>query len=105
MVIASRNGASPGDRLSRYPVDSAAASKLVKHGITKQGWEALLSLGEESTLREGELLMVQGDQPKNVEDREVYLLLSGECRLEVRGSEVARLLPGDFVGEGAMTCS
>lgn len=105
MVIASHDEASAGDRLSRYPVDSAAASKLVRHGITKQGWEALVSLGEESTLRESELLMFQGDQPKDAGDREVYLLLSGECRLEVRGSEVARLVPGDFVGEGAMPCS
>lgn len=90
---------------SAYPLESPAGSKLVGHGIRKEEWEALLAAGDEVSLREGELLVSQGDQPEDSDKREVFLLLSGQCRLEVRGAEVALLLPGDFVGEGTSGCS
>lgn len=83
-----------------FPVDSPAARKLVEQGISQEGWEALLAVGEVLSYREGELLMSEGDTPEVTDDREVYLLLRGECRLEVRGSPVAKLLAGEFVGEG-----
>lgn len=83
-----------------FPLDSPAAGTLVEQGIRREGWEALLAVGELLDFKEGELLMSEGDTPELPDDREVYLLLSGECRLEVRGAPVAKLLAGEFVGEG-----
>lgn len=83
-----------------FPVDSPAAGKLVEQGISREGWEALLAVGEVLYFKEGELLVSEGDTPEVPDDREVYLLLSGECRLEVRGAPVAKLLAGEFAGEG-----
>lgn len=85
---------------SLFPLDSPAASRIAPHGITSKEWERLLRAGQVVYLRQGELLVCEGDLPPAADDREVFLLLTGECRGEVRGAEVARILPGDFVGEG-----
>lgn len=80
--------------------DSPAAAVLAAHGMLEDDWEALIRVGEVISLVEGQLLMSQGDSYDEPGDREVYLTVSGEFRLEVRGKPVARLQVGDFVGEG-----
>lgn len=82
------------------PLDSPAGAGLAAEGITPQEWKALLEAGEVASLRQGQLLMSQGDIYQQPGDREVYLLLSGECRIEVQGKPVGRIAAGDFVGEG-----
>lgn len=80
---------------------SPAAERLADKGMHHEEWERLLSVGEVVSLRDGQLLISVGDSFDEPEDREVYLLLSGECQLEVRDRPTGKLLPGDFVGEGA----
>lgn len=82
------------------PLDSPAGAGLAREGITPQEWTALLEAGEVASLKQGQLLMSQGDIYQQPGDREVYLLLSGECRIEVQGKPVGRIATGDFVGEG-----
>lgn len=81
-------------------VDSPAAAVLATHGMRRGDWEALVRAGEVVTLKEGALLMSQGESYDEPEDRKVYLIVSGGFRLEVRGKAVARVQVGDFVGEG-----
>lgn len=90
----------PENVATLFPVDSEAASRLAEYGITGEEWEKLLEAGEVVGLKQGELVVFEGERPSSDDDREVFLLLSGECRGEVRGDEVARVLPGEFVGEG-----
>lgn len=81
-------------------LSAPAAAKLEEKGMTQKDWNALLDVGDVVSLQGGELLMSQGDVYEEPEERELYLVLSGECRLEVSDGAVARLLPGDFIGEG-----
>lgn len=99
-AAAATTTAAPPTTSVEFPVDSPAAGKLAEQGIRREEWEALLAVGEVVDFREGELIVSEGDTPEIPEDREVYLLLRGQCRLEVRGSPVAKLLAGEFVGEG-----
>ncbi|CAM9496956.1 unnamed protein product [Pylaiella littoralis] len=85
------------------PLDSAAGAGLAGEGITPQEWKALLEAGEVASLEQGQLLMSQGDIYEQPGDREVYLLLSGECRIEVQGKPAGRIATGDFVGEASFT--
>lgn len=99
-----QNGQAVGVRTEEGPpefhVDSPAAAGLVAQGIESPEWESLLRAGEVLSLKEGELLMSEGDSYDNPGDREVYLMLSGVCRLAVQESPVAMISAGDFVGEG-----
>lgn len=85
------------------PLDSPAGAGLAKEGITEREWEALLKVGEVVSLKGSELLISQGDTYDEPGDRQLYLLLDGECRIEVKGKPVASIAPGDFVGEGAIS--
>ncbi len=82
------------------PLDSPAGARLKEEGVTQRDWAALLEAGGVDTLREGQLLISQGDVYEDPENREVYLLLQGECQIEVRGRPVGKMGPGEFVGEG-----
>lgn len=90
----------PENVATLFPIDSKAASRVGEYGITGEEWERLLKAGEVVLLKEGQLVVCEGEQPSSGDDREVFLLLGGECRGEVRGDQFARILPGDFVGEG-----
>lgn len=81
-------------------ISSPAAAKLEEKGMTQKDWNTLLDIGNVVSLQGGELLMSQGDVSEDPGKRELYLVLRGECRLEVSDGAVARLLPGDFIGEG-----
>lgn len=81
-------------------LDSAAGAALANEGLKPQEWRALLEAGELISLDEEQLLISQGDIYENPDDREVYLLLGGECRIEVRGKDVGKMGAGEFVGEG-----
>ena len=86
-------------------IDSPAAAVLAAHGMRRGDWEAFIRAGEVEFLKEGELLISQGDSYDEPGDRKVYLIVSGVLRLEVRGKPVARLQVGDFVGEGERRCA
>lgn len=81
-------------------ISSPAAAKLEEKGMTQKDWNTLLDIGNVVSLQGGELLMSQGDVSEDPKERELYLVLTGECRLEISDGAVARLLPGDFIGEG-----
>ena len=81
-------------------VDSPAAAVLAAHGMRKGDWEALIRAGEVMSLKEGELLMSQGDSYDEPGDRLIYLTVSGGFGLEIQGKPAARIQVGDFVGEG-----
>ncbi|CAN0169411.1 unnamed protein product, partial [Ectocarpus fasciculatus] len=85
------------------PLDSPAGAGLAKQGITEREWKALLKVGEVVSLKGSELLISQGDTYDEPGDRQLYLLLEGECRIEVKGKPVAFIAPGDFVGEASFT--
>lgn len=82
-------------------LDSPAGVALAGEGLKPQDWKALLEAGELISLKPEQLLISQGDVFENPDDREVYLLLEGECRIEVKGKGVGQMGPGEFVGEGA----
>lgn len=96
MMVATTAASLPG-------LDSPAGAALASEGLKPQEWTALLKAGELISLEQEQLLISQGDVYENPEDREVYLLLQGECRIEVRGKGVGQIGPGEFVGEGE-TC-
>ena len=81
-------------------LDSPAGAALAGEGLKPQEWKALLETGELISLEQEQLLISQGDVYENPDDREVYLLLQGECRIEVQGKGVGQMGPGEFVGEG-----
>lgn len=81
-------------------LDSPAGAALAGEGLKPAAWKALLEAGELVSLEREKLLISQGDIYENPDDREVYLLLQGECRIEVRGKDVGKMGPGEFVGEG-----
>lgn len=81
-------------------LDSPAGAALASEGLKPQEWKALLEAGELISLEKEKLLISQGDVYENPDDREVYLLLQGECRIEVKGKGVGQMGPGEFVGEG-----
>ncbi|CAM9677289.1 unnamed protein product [Ectocarpus sp. 12 AP-2014] len=85
------------------PLDSPAGAGLAKEGISEREWAALLKVGEVVSLKGSELLISQGDTYDEPGDRQLYLLLEGECRIEVKGKPVASIAPGDFVGEASFT--
>lgn len=96
-----RAGTQAEDAIFRS-IESPAAAELAAKGMRQDEWEALLATGEVLSLREGELLMSEGDSYDEPDQREVYLVVGGELRLEVQGKSVARLKPGEFVGEGVV---
>lgn len=81
-------------------LDSPAGEVLAREGLKPKEWKALLEAGELVSLEQEQLLISQGDVYENPDDREVYLLLQGECRIEVKGKVVGQMGPGEFVGEG-----
>lgn len=93
MMVATRDSALPA-------IDSPAGAALANEGLKPREWAALLKEGELMSLQQEELLISQGDIYENPGDREVYLLLDGECRIEVKGQAVGEMGPGEFVGEG-----
>ncbi|CAM9311168.1 unnamed protein product [Discosporangium mesarthrocarpum] len=89
------------DLAVRYPVDGAFAERLRRCGLDSTNWQNLLAIGELRVYEENELIIREGSLPRNPEEREVYLILRGECQLEVRGRAMARLEPSSFAGEAS----
>jgi hypothetical protein len=80
--------------------DSPALVTAVESELERELSASVMRSGaklERRQLREGEVLVEQGD-----EGRDLYLLLDGLLDVEVNGDEVAEIAPGAMLGERAL---
>ena len=63
--------------------------------LTLQDWKALAPYLSMRFLKEGDALMVEGEN-----ERELFILADGELKVTIQGNTIATLLPGTVVGEG-----
>mmetsp|Transcript_33125 Transcript_33125/g.43624 ORF Transcript_33125/g.43624 Transcript_33125/m.43624 type:complete len:627 (+) Transcript_33125:35-1915(+) len=77
--------------------------RYLSHGISESDWSKLLSIGEQKSLKEGDIITEEGtgskEQPKT---RKVSYILDGKVVLETRGWRVVKLGPGNFLGESSL---
>ncbi len=66
-------------------------------GCSHRQLERIASLADEARLPEGTELMHEGHT-----GRECFVLLDGEADVRIKGKRIARLAPGDIVGEMAL---
>ena len=93
MMVAAGISAGTG-ALPRLP------DKLRDSGVSEEQWGMLVAAGDVKTLRQGDVLFREGEVV-SADDKEVYVILEGGARIEVRGNVVARLKPGCFLGEAS----
>lgn len=83
----------------RQLVDAIAAldtKDALQCRLGHEGWKLLAPYLSVNFLQPGTVLINEGDS-----DRVLYILAEGELKVQARGHDIARLLPGTVVGEGA----